>query len=87
MSLSSQKIISLISDYPFTMQSGVLKTIGKTDVENIARKGENAGNQHFLLFPLCFLPYQRNIAFKLLSAKMFSLDESNILMSCKVSSS
>ena len=23
-------------------------------VENIAGKGENAGHQHFLLFPLCF---------------------------------
>ena len=23
-------------------------------VENIARKGENAGYQHFLLFPQCF---------------------------------
>ena len=23
-------------------------------VENIAGKGENAGYQHFLLFPLCF---------------------------------
>ena len=24
-------------------------------VENIVGKGENAGNQHFLLFPQCFL--------------------------------
>ena len=24
-------------------------------VENTVRKGENAGNQHFLLFPQCFL--------------------------------
>ena len=24
-------------------------------------KGENVGNQHFLLFPLCFLPFQRKI--------------------------
>ena len=23
-------------------------------IENIVRKGENAGNQHFLLFPQCF---------------------------------
>ena len=23
-------------------------------IENIAGKGENAGNQHFLLFPQCF---------------------------------
>ena len=27
--------------------------------ENIVGKGENAGNQHFLLFPQCFLPIQR----------------------------
>ena len=25
--------------------------------ENIEGKGENAGYQHFLLFPQCFLPY------------------------------
>ena len=24
-------------------------------VENIVGKGENGGNQHFLLFPVCFL--------------------------------
>ena len=29
--------------------------------ENIVEKGENAGHQHFLLFPQCFLPYQREI--------------------------
>ena len=29
--------------------------------ENILGKGENAGNQHFLLFPKCFLLYQRQI--------------------------
>ena len=28
-------------------------------LENTMRKGENAGNQHFLLFPHCFLFYQR----------------------------
>ena len=27
------------------------------DFENIVEKGENAGNQHFLLFPQCFLPF------------------------------
>ena len=30
----------------------------KSPFENIVGKGENAGNQHFLLFPQCFLPYQ-----------------------------
>ena len=32
---------------------------GKKPFENIVEKRENAGNQHFLLFPQCFLPYQR----------------------------
>ena len=31
----------------------------KKPFENIVGKGENAGNQHFLLFPKCFLLYQR----------------------------
>ena len=26
--------------------------------ENIVGKGENAGYQHFLLFPQCFLPFK-----------------------------
>ena len=30
--------------------------------ENNVVKGENAGIQHFLLFPECFLSYQRKIA-------------------------
>ena len=42
------------------------------------RIGENAGNQHFLLFPQCFLPYQKKIAIKatleLSSANAFNLD-------------
>ena len=31
--------------------------------ENIVRKGENAGNQHFLLFPQCFLTFPKEISF------------------------
>ena len=31
----------------------------KKPFENIVGKGENAGNQYLLLFPQCFLPYQR----------------------------
>ena len=31
-------------------------------LENIVGKRENAVNQHFLLFPLCFVPHQREIA-------------------------
>ena len=30
---------------------------GKSSVENITEKGVNAGNQHFLLSPQCFFPY------------------------------
>ena len=29
----------------------------KAGLKNIVGKGENAGNQHFLLFPQCFLPF------------------------------
>ena len=31
----------------------------KEAFKNIVGKGENAGNQHFLLFPQCFQAYQR----------------------------
>ena len=30
--------------------------------ENTVGKGENTGNQHFLFFPQCFLPFQREIS-------------------------
>ena len=35
----------------------------KKALENIAGKGENADDQHFLLFPQCFLPFQNQISF------------------------
>ena len=31
--------------------------------ENTVGKGENAGNQHFLLFPQCFYPSQEEFQF------------------------
>ena len=34
----------------------------KESFENIVGKGENAGNQHFLLFPQCFLPFPKQIS-------------------------
>ena len=34
---------------------------GKKSVENIAGKGENAGKQHFLLYPQCFLSCETQI--------------------------
>ena len=45
----------------FTTQSGGLSTLTEKPLENIVGKGENAGNQHFLLFPQCFLFFQRLI--------------------------
>ena len=45
---------------PFTKQSQILMTQGKKPFGNIVGKGENAGNQHFLLFPR-FLLYQGQI--------------------------
>ena len=38
-------------------------TLRKRPFENIEGKGENAGNQHFLLYPQCFLPFQKQIWF------------------------
>ena len=46
---------------PFTTQSRLSTTLRVKTLENNVEKGENAGNQHFLLFPQCFLPYQREI--------------------------
>ena len=46
----------------FTTQSRLLTTSEKKTFENIVGKGENAGNQHFLLFPQCFLPVPKQIS-------------------------
>ena len=37
-------------------------TLRKKPFENIVGKGENAGNQHFLLFPQCFLSFPKQIS-------------------------
>ena len=43
--------------------SPTLITLGKKFFENILGKGENAGNQHFLLFPQCFFePFPKQIS-------------------------
>ena len=50
--------------------------------ENMVRKGENTGNQHFLLFSPCFLPFPFSffsVTFILSSANAFNLDHSEIL--------
>ena len=56
--------------------------------ENIVGKRENTGNQHFLLFPQCFLPYQRqnsqfrDLRYKILlsSANALNLDNSKFFI-------
>ena len=45
----------------FTTQSRLLTTLRERLFENIVRKEENAGNQHFLLFPQCFLLFTKQI--------------------------
>ena len=45
----------------FTTQSRLLTTPKQMPFENIVGKGENVGNQHFLLFPQCFLPFTKQI--------------------------
>ena len=37
-------------------RSRLLTTLRKNPSKNIVGKGENTGEQHFLLFPQCFLP-------------------------------
>ena len=66
----------------------LLTTLGEKPFEKIVGKGENAGNQHFLLFPQCFQPFQtpKIIILSTLilsSANAFNLDQSKILSSRK----
>ena len=60
MKLSSANALNL--DKTKILSSGRRLAISCKAFENIVGKGENAGNQHFLLVPRCFLPYQRDIA-------------------------
>ena len=41
----------------FTTQFGLLTTLKKKALENNVERRENAGNQHFVLFLQCFLPF------------------------------
>ena len=61
----------------FTTQSKVLMNLGWRAFETIVEKGENAGNQHFLLFPQDLLHYQFS-RFNLSSANALNLNESRI---------
>ena len=66
---------------PNFYQSQLLTTLKKGPIENIMVKGENAGNQHFLLFPQCFLPFPTltrwQMALKILTRTNFSLSDQN----------
>ena len=46
----------------FNSQSRLLMTLRKKHFENIVGKGENAGNQHFLLFLQFFLPISKKVS-------------------------
>ena len=62
--LSGVKLSKLLPKaQPFTTQSLLLATLEKKHFENIMRKWENAGNQHFPVFPQCFVPFQTNFKF------------------------
>ena len=63
--------INLIN--PLPQDSRLLTTLTERSFENIMGKGENAGNQHFLLFPKCFLPVLKQI----------SIFESHLFCCCK----
>ena len=59
-------------------------TLHRMLFENIMGKGENAGNQHFLLFPIMFPILSRTkffvkASFILSSANAFNLDQAKIL--------
>ena len=76
--------LTSISTSPFTKQSLIFTTKRKIPSENTVGKGKNAGNQHFLLFPQCFLLF-KNVRFSifescfiLLSANAFNLDKCKI---------
>ena len=58
-------------------------TLRKKGKENKVGKGENAGNQYFLLFPRCFFPVEeRNHHFNniyFVTANAFNLEKAKIV--------
>ena len=52
----------MISANPLSHNPEFKRPPTKKPFENIVGKGENAGNQHFLLFPQCFLPFTKQIS-------------------------
>ena len=70
---------------PFVTQSRLLTAFKKKHFEIIEGRGENAGNQRFLLFPQCFIRFLNKIslffsaAFTFSSTIAFNFDQSKIL--------
>ena len=77
--------LKAFSDNKISMTQELKFALGR--LENIEGEGENAGNQHFLLFPQCFYPIKENLNnfghFELSSVNTVSLDKAIILSSCK----
>ena len=59
--ISQKQSLWSIGDKSLPHNSELLMTRRKNLSENIVGKGENCGNQHFLLFPQYFLSCQRQI--------------------------
>ena len=55
--LDQSKILSSGNGLTLYQTSRLLTTLRRKALENTVGKGENAGNQDFLLFPQCFLPF------------------------------
>ena len=83
--------ISRLFCWPLPTQCWLLRIMGKKPLgKNMVGKGEKAGDQHFLLYRQCFLPYLKKkkkysiwATLKLLSANAFKLDMAKILSSGK----
>ena len=68
----------IIFTQPFTTQSQHLMTLKKNSFENIEGTEENAGYQHFLLFPSIF-SYLPVVTLIVLSANALNLNQSKEL--------
>ena len=71
------KIFKLLDENFLSAQFRVLTTLNKKPFENIVEKGENAGNQHFFLFPQCFPVLSKNP--EIITGTTFILSSANAL--------
>ena len=85
--LSKYCCSNLVDNYILTTQSQVLMTLIWRAFGNIVEKGENAGNQPFLLWPQCFLPYYIEKSsfsnMKFVVCKCFQFGQGKILLFVK----